>query len=429
MSTLSRLHTRPDPDPEQNSSIDDLDRAIVHLAARINAASHDLLILIRRFDERGGWLRWGFENCADWLHWRCDLSLSAAREKVRVAHALKTLPGIALAFANGELSYSKVRALTRVANGRNEDELLRFALHTTAARVEERCRELRCGTDASTDEAVRAFARRALSMRRDPDRGTVTITVELPLESGELIDKALDRARDETASLNPEFVTESWAAQQADALLAMAKSYLSGDGQESAGVHDHYQVTVHVDHSALANGKGRSGLPVESVRRIACDGDRVVIVEDDHGEPLSVGRKTRIVPTTIRRALWARDKGCRFPGCGRKRFVDAHHIEHWSAGGETSLANLMLLCTAHHRLVHEGGFRIAKDYRDQWFFKRPDGRAVPACGYRPEDMRDDDVDLADEYIRGYASAEGLLIGTENRLPATRPAAIAGQGSP
>jgi hypothetical protein len=316
-----------------------------------------------------------------------------------------------------------------VADGRNEDELLRFALHTTAARVEERCRELRCGTDASTDEAVRAFARRALSMRRDPDRGTVTITVELPLESGELIDKALDRARDETASLNPEFVTESWAAQQADALLAMAKSYLSGDGQESAGVHDHYQVTVHVDHSALANGKGRSGLPVESLRRIACDGDRVVIVEDDHGEPLSVGRKTRIVPTTIRRALWARDKGCRFPGCGRKRFVDAHHIEHWSAGGETSLANLILLCTAHHRLVHEGGFRIAKDYRDRWFFKRPDGRAVPACGYRPEDMQDDDVDLADECIRGYASAEGLLIGTENRLPATRPAAIAGQGSP
>ena len=71
---------------------------------------------------------------------------------------------------------------------------------------------------------------------------------------------------------------------------------------------------------------------------------------------MSVGRKTRVVPAAIKRALWARDKGCRFPGCGRKRFVDAHHIEHWSAGGETSLANLMLLCTQHHALVHEGGF-------------------------------------------------------------------------
>jgi len=108
-----------------------------------------LLVLIRRFDERAGWLRWGFENCADWLHWRCDLSLSAAREKVRVAHALKTLPAIATVFANGELSYSKVRALTRVVDWNNEDELLAFALHTTASRVEERCRELRCGTVAS----------------------------------------------------------------------------------------------------------------------------------------------------------------------------------------------------------------------------------------------------------------------------------------
>jgi hypothetical protein len=91
-------------------------------------------------------------------------------------------------------------------------------------------------------------------MRRDPDLGTVTMTVELPLESGALIDKALDRARDETASNNPEFVRESWAAQQADALVAMAKAYLQGGGDASAGTHDHYQVTVHVDHSALADG-------------------------------------------------------------------------------------------------------------------------------------------------------------------------------
>ena len=412
---------------DRNRSIDELDRAIVNLAARINAASYDLLVLIRRFDERAGWLRWGFQNCADWLHWRCDLSLSAAREKVRVAQALKSLPAIATAFATGELSYSKVRALTRVAGHDNEDELLSFALHTTASRVEERCRELRCGTAASTDDAMRAFARRSLSVRRDPARGTMTIMVELPLEAGELIDKALDRARDTTASSNPEFSDESWAAQQADALVAMAKAYLSGDRKASDGTSDHYQVTVHVDHTALAESKGRSGLPIESVRRIACDGDAVVVVEDENGEPLSIGRKTRIVPTAIKRALWARDKGCRFPGCGRKRFVDAHHIEHWSAGGETSLANLMLLCTAHHRLVHEDGFRIEKDYRDRWFFKRPDGRAVPACGYRAEDMRDDDVEIADEYA--HASAEGFLAGLKNPPPVSSPAMAAARSSP
>jgi hypothetical protein len=392
-------------------SIDDLDDAIVTLAAQLNAVTHDFLILVRRFDERGGWLGWGFESCADWLHWRCDLSLSAAREKVRVAHALKTLPGIAMAFASGELSYSKVRALTRVARRENEDALLEFALRTTAARVEERCRELRCGTVASTDEAVRAHARRCLSLRRDAERGTITITVELPLETGELVDKALDRAVEATASSTPELAEESWAAQRADALVALAKAYLVGnrEGEAAAGTSDHYQVVVHVDESALRGGAGRSGLPLESVRRIGCDASRLILVEDECGEPLSVGRKSRVVPQAIKRALWARDLGCRFPGCGRRRFVDAHHVEHWSVGGETSLANLMLLCSKHHTLVHEGGFRIEKDYRDRWFFQRPDGRAVPACGYRAADMRDDDVDIGDDHYVVHPSADGSRV--------------------
>jgi hypothetical protein len=368
--------------------------------------THDFLILVRRFDERAGWLGWGFESCADWLHWRCDLSLSAAREKVRVAHALKTLPAIAMAFGGGELSYSKVRALTRVARFENEDVLLEFALRTTAARVEERCRELRCGTDASTDEAARAHARRTLSLRRDPERGTITITVELPMETGELVDKALDRAMEATASSTPELAEESWSAQRADALVALAKAYLggNGEGETAGGTSDHYQVVVHVDESALRGGAGRSGLPIESVRRIGCEADRIFLVEDEHGEPLSVGRKSRVVPQTIKRALWARDLGCRFPGCGRRRFVDAHHIEHWSAGGETSLANLMLLCSKHHTLVHEGRFRIEKDYRDRWFFRRPDGRAVPACGYRAADMRDDHMAEDDDYFAAQRSA-------------------------
>ncbi|MDZ7768327.1 MAG: DUF222 domain-containing protein [Woeseiaceae bacterium] len=256
---LSHASAVPPAVPSDNDlSIDDLDRAITSLAAQLNAVTHDFLILVRRFDERAGWLGWGFQSCADWLHWRCDLSLSAAREKVRVAHALKCLPAIAMAFAKGELSYSKVRALTRVAGRENEDELLEFALRTTAARVEERCRELRCGRAASTDEAVRALARRSLSLRRDPDRGTITITVELPLETGELVDKALDQAVEATASSTPELAEESWAAQRADALVALAQTYLgrSGGGEAATGTSDHYQVVVHVDESALRGGVG-----------------------------------------------------------------------------------------------------------------------------------------------------------------------------
>ncbi len=395
-------------------SIDELDRGIVKLAARINSSTYELLVLVRQFDERAGWLKWGLANCTEWLHWRCDLSLSTAREKVRVAHALKTLPLIARAFASGELSYSKVRPLTRVARTDNEEVLLAFALQTTASRVEERCRELRCGTTDSVTEANRTHANRSLRVHRDLEKGTMTITVEVPIETGELLEKALDRARDCTSSQSPELVNESWSAQQADALITMASAYLSGSNESSACTSDNYQVTVHVDRSALANNDGRSSLPIESVKRLCCDGDAIVIVENEDGEPLSVGRKTRTVPTAIKRALRARDKGCVFPGCHHTRFVDAHHVQHWSAGGETSLDNLLLLCSRQHRLVHEGGFCIKRDYQNHWFFRRPDGRAVPNCGYQAQDMLDDDIGDVDvmtgelSRVINYPSAEGLL---------------------
>ena len=171
--------------------IDDLDRAIVTLSARINAGTYELLVLIREFDERAGWLQWGLGNCAEWLHYRCDYSMNAAREKVRVAHALKTLPKVSAAFSNGELSYSKVRAMTRVARTHNEDELLLFALKTTTARVEERCRELKCGTVDSLGGAQRAFANRSLRVSRNAERGMMTISIDLPMETGELVEKAL----------------------------------------------------------------------------------------------------------------------------------------------------------------------------------------------------------------------------------------------
>ena len=107
-----------------------------------------------------------------------------------------------------------------------------------------------------------------------------------------------------------------------------------------------------------------------------------MITEDTHGEPLGIGRKSRIVPPAIARAVRARDHDrCTFPGCNNQRFLQCHHVEHWSNGGETSLENLLLLCTRHHTLVHEGGFRIEKDFRDQWFFVKPDGIAVPESGY------------------------------------------------
>jgi len=390
--------------------IEELDRNILTLCSRINAATYELLVSIREFDERAGWLKWSLQSCAEWLAWRCDLSMTTALEKVRVAHALKALPEISAAFASGELSYTKVRAMTRVVDRSCEDALLEFALRTTAANVAERCRELRCGSVDSINDAARAYASRSLRVRRDHNRGTMTIAVELPLDTGELVEKALDKARDDELLAIPDLVDSSWSTRQADAFVKVVGHYLSG-GTNDGHVNDNYLVTVHVDQSALTAGTGRSALPIESVKRLCCDSHAVVITEDDSGEPLSIGRKTRIVPTAIQRALRARDKNCcSFPGCHNRRYLHSHHVEHWSNGGETSLDNLMLLCTRHHTLVHEGGFRIERDFQDRWYFVRPDGIAVPDCGYHPDDMIDDEV--SDMYE--IPPAGGLLSVAESK---------------
>jgi len=110
------------------------------------------------------------------------------------------------------------------------------------------------------------------------------------------------------------------------------------------------------------------------VRRLTCDASLVRIVETEEGKPLDVGRKTRTIPPAIRRALNTRDPGCCFPGCTYRRYLDAHHIEHWADGGETKLSNLVTLCRLHHRLVHEGEITVETLPGGGWRFQRPDGR-------------------------------------------------------
>lgn len=395
---------------ERMRSIDDLDSAIVTLARNINAETYKLLVLVREFDDRLGYAKWSFATCAEWLAWRLGLSLSAAREKVRTAHALRGLKQLSNAFSQGRLSYSKVRALTRVANTHNEDLLLAYALDASAAQVEERCRQMRNVRPDSGDVAKRAWERRSMTILRQADTGTMRITLEVPIEDGELFAKAIDRAVDAgKGNLGPEFETTGWHAEQADAAIEIARRYLGGSDSTGAGdesprpasVADHYQVVVHVDESALgggishhdgaeslSGGLARSDLPIETIERLTCDGSVVQVVEDADGNPLDVGRKQRTVSTPLKRALYARDRGCTFPGCHRTHYLDAHHIEHWVRGGETSAKNLTLLCTLHHRLLHEGRFRIGRDIGGGIYFERHDGRVIPRCGYRRDDCVD-----------------------------------------
>ena len=409
-------------------SIEELDLEICRLARQLNAATYRLLLLVRDFDDRFGWAKWGLRNCAEWLAWRCELSLSAAREKVRTAQALRRLPAISAAFADGRLSYTKARALTRVAHDGDEDLLLAYALEATAAQVEERCRQMRNVEPESIDVARRVWERRSLTMFRDRARGCVRITIELPAEEGELVGRAIESAvaAGEVAH-GVEFATDAgraadgWRAQQADAVVAISKAYLglragaaersseepSAEGDKaparrSVSMADHYQVVVHVDEKSLRGGIGRADLAIETIRRHLCDGSMIAVVEDDRGNPLDVGRKQRTVTTALKRALWSRDRGCSFPGCHHTRYVDAHHIRHWTNGGETKLENLTLLCTYHHTLLHEGGFTIHDDAGGGIYFRRPDGRVIPKRGYRAADMLDD---IAAPLPTGNPSAE------------------------
>jgi hypothetical protein len=174
------------------------------------------------------------------------------------------------------------------------------------------------------------------------------------------------------------------AARRADALTEIAETYMNNN-ESSGSTADRYQVLVHVHPKGTSTAvtsetvgaaPGRDsyiedgpGVSSETSRRIACDSSIVCIKEDKNGEPLSIGRRSRSIPPPMRRALRARDKGCRFPGCTNTRFVDGHHIKHWADGGDTSLDNLVMLCRHHHHLVHEGGFACSKDANGTITFK------------------------------------------------------------
>jgi hypothetical protein len=431
-------------------SVEDLEAEITTLAAHLNAATYRFLALIADFDRREGWGGWGVRSCAHWLSWKCSLGLCAAREKLRVAHALECLPLIADAMQRGTLSYAKVRAMTRIATKDNERFLLTIAENGTATHVETTVRHYRRTHRVEELEQDRARHKaRSLRYYWDHD-GCLVIEGRLPPEQGAVVVKALEaadealqqaRAREEDDSAESSTGMEvrmrdaeateletraaahdsaessrtdsvvhnaaprsgaahdsaesspveapSWGNRQADAFALIAETLLAHGPTALRGADKHL-VHVHIDLGALctAGGDGKSAiengptLPPETVRRLCCDGGLVTWLENGAGSTLDVGRKTRAIPPALRRALDKRDGGCRFPGCENRRFVDAHHIEHWADGGATKIENLALLCRYHHRLVHEGGFGMERE-GDGLRFTRPDGREVPAVSKLP----------------------------------------------
>ena len=342
--------------------IHELATDICLLAGRINAANHRWLMLIAEFDRRDGWLDSSTQSCAHWLNWKCGIAMGAAREKVRVARALENLPKISAAMESGGLSYSKVREITRVAKAETEDYLLMIAEHGTAQHVEKFVRAYRrCQEAEELSREQRQQQNRRVSFRHDDD-GSLVLDCRLPAEAGARIMKALDIAVGELPPKEP----VRFSARRADALALMAESFLAHGAIEAAGA-ERQQIVVHVAQETLRDRKAGCcefedgpSMAAETARRLACDASVVMLTENEDGEPLNVGRKTRTISAPLRRALNSRDKGCRFPGCANTRYMDAHHIDHWANGGETKPSNLVSLCRFHHRAVHEGGIRIER---------------------------------------------------------------------
>jgi hypothetical protein len=362
-------------------SLEDLEREICELGAHIEAATCTWLMLLAEFDEREGWGVWGARSCAQWLSWRCSLAPGAARERVRVARRLKELPLVRAAFGAGELSYCKVRAITRVATAEIEQQLVELARHATGAQLEKLVRGYSGALAATVDQAQRAHERRYLRWSWDED-GSLLLQGRIPADEGALLIAAIEEV--ETREVGREPV----GARRADALMSVVRSAQAAPDAERTG-GDRCELVVHVDVETLAGdlihhrSEVRDGpsLSPETARRLGCDASVVRIIERD-GRPLSVGRRRRTIPPALRRALRARDDGCRFPGCTHRRFLHAHHVEHWARGGPTELDNLVQLCSYHHRLVHEGGFQVQNAGRRGVRFRRPDGRVVapaPAC--------------------------------------------------
>ncbi|MBI2161961.1 MAG: DUF222 domain-containing protein [Candidatus Rokubacteria bacterium] len=416
--------------------LDQLGDEIAELSAHIEAATAHLLDLIREFDARGGWNS-GFRSCAAWLSWRVGLDLGAARERVRVARALGTLPRLAQALARGELSYAKVRALTRVATPETEERLLAVGRAGTADHVERIVRGWRrVDRIAEARETARRHASRALHVYQDED-GMVVLRGRLAPEVGALLVQALAAARerlyqqarandagpspaDVSAETPPADVSEgtpTLAQQQADALALLAETALHS-GIDPGAPGERYQVVVHVEGPVLADPEapGQSVLedgahvPAETSQRLACDASRVVMRHVPEGHVVEVGARTRTIPPALRRALHHRDRGCRFPGCGLP-FGQGHHLRHWAQGGPTTLSNLALLCRRHHRAVHEEGYQVERQPDGELRFRRPDGQFLPEVP-PPAAVPADPV----QALRARHEAQGLRLHARTAIP-------------
>ncbi|HSK23473.1 MAG TPA: DUF222 domain-containing protein [Egicoccus sp.] len=392
----------------------DLDDRAVEVAVHTRAVEASVALsrlfeVLAEFVVRGIWADQGCRTPGAWLSWKLGIGASTAREWVRVAVRLRELPLIAGRFADGTLSYSKVRALTRIALPDMQTWLLDWADRGTAAELEHIARQLR-GVQQGRHKA-------------DPDddldgwdvsvRSLVGGRAEIRLvgpaeEIFELEERCRRAARQHRAEIDEADVERSPVVTGAELGSAMADAILAGtaDNPPDTSGLDRHTLVLHTPADALAAAPAEaSGRPVPArdgsgrirsldrrvLRRLACEAGIVVAALDGDGNPLDVGRRKRQVSAALRRAVLLRDRqSCRFPGCGTTRNLHVHHVVHWADGGPTVRDNLITLCAHHHRHLHachDDGrpwtIGLSGD-GDHTFRAHDDPAAVPHAGPTPE---------------------------------------------
>jgi hypothetical protein len=410
-----------------------LEAELCLMAGHLAAATSRFLDLVGEYDASGGWAAWDMRSCAEWLSWRCQIGPGTAREHVRVARALRTLPVTHAEFAAGRMGYSKVREITRIATPATEAGLAEIMTPMTAGQAERFARAYR-GCEQDQPGGGRE-PRSSLRFRSDPDNGEVSVSLYLPPADGAVVLQALraatgdlDRQDSETLAAGagqpvPDLTGDGWpapflvaTADLAAALVAICGGYLGGK-IAAADNADIYQVHIHTTAEALTPAvpagtqdllpgmpdvpagtpcaiardvpAGTPDLPAghpahpdrchledgpainpQLAQRIACFATLSMIVHGIDGTIAAIGRRSRKIPPALRRAVRERDGyRCTFPGCNTRR-TEAHHILYWSLGGPTELANLLLLCSAHHHLVHAKGYLITRT-GSHWTFTDP----------------------------------------------------------
>ena len=333
-------------------------------------------------------------------------------------------------FGRGELSYSKVRAITRVATLESEQDFIDVAAHATASQIERLARAYQRVRDADRGPMELPRNHRRFVRRTETLDGMVRIEMQLPPEEAELLWNAMMSAMDREppateqapagapagASAND---NEDLEDRRADAIVDVARGYLH---HRPRTLGSGYELVVITTKNQLERGHDGVGgwlpdgtpVPLQMARMLASGGARVDVVMGNDGALLDVGRRTRQIPSAIARALWLRDGGCRAPGCGRRRHLHAHHIQGWAEGGATKLSNLMLVCSSHHRMLHEG--KLSAEVRDQQIvFRNPIGRAIP--GVAPSAATGGELEALERWMRAAelkVEAETGLSGWDGR---------------